>query len=484
MNEPHLDRLHANITLAILGIAGISYSLQQTMVVPALPSLQRDLHTTNTWATWLLTIFLLTGSVATPVLGRLGDQYGKERMLVISLGVFLLGCIGAACSWSIWTLIASRAVQGTASAIFPLSFAIIRDEFPREKVGVAIGTVSAVFGVGGGLGLVLAGVLIEQLSWRWLFIVGAIPVAIALVLVHRFVPESPIKQRTRVDYLGALLLSGGLVCLLLGLTEGESWGFASSRIVALFAASAALLLVWGLTELRVAEPMVDMRMLARRPVLLTNVTALIAGFSMFGFFVLVPAFVQTPRGLGAATARLVHYGFHATTLKAGLYLLPGSALMLAGGPVAGILGRRFGSKWPLAAGMALIALAAGLLARWHARPWQVVLAMFILSGGISFAFASMATLVTESVKATETGIATGLNTVMRTVGGVVGGQLGAVLLATRTIPGTKVAAVSAYTTTFWLCGAAACVGVVSALLVAPRRRASRGLVVAEAASGD
>jgi EmrB/QacA subfamily drug resistance transporter len=485
MSEAPLDRLHANITLTILGTAGLAYALMQTMVVPALPSLQRDLHTTNTWATWLLTVFLLTGSVAAPILGKLGDQYGKERLLVISLALFLIGCIGAAAAWNIWSLIAWRAVQGTGSAIFPLAFSIIRDEFPTEKVGVAIGTISAVFGVGGGLGIVLSGVLIDQLSWRWLFIVGALPVAIALVLVHRFVPESPIKQRTSVDFLGAALLSGGLISLLLGLTEGERWGWGSARIVGLFAASAALLLAWGLAELRVPDPMVDMRMLARRPVLLTNVTALIAGFSMFGFFVLVPAFAQTPRGLTPQVARLVHYGFNATTLKAGLYLLPGSILMLFSGPIAGLLGRRFGSKWPLAFGMALIALAAALLARWHARPWHVILAMFVLSGGVSFAFASMATLVTEAVKATETGVATGLNTVMRTVGGVVGGQLGAVMLATRTIPGTRVASVSAFTTTFWICGAAACVGVVSSILIASRGpRRTEELVAAEATAGD
>src|SRR5689334_4029168 len=177
----------------------MAYALQQTMVIPALPTLRRDLHTTTTWVTWVLTVFLLVASVATPVLGKLGDQYGKERLLTITLVCSLASCVGAAFAWNIWSLIAFRAVQGVGGAIFPLSFGIIRDEFPREKMTVGIGLISAVFGVGGGFGIVLAGLIIDHASWRWLFIVGAVPYALAAVLVHRFVPESPIKSPSRVD---------------------------------------------------------------------------------------------------------------------------------------------------------------------------------------------------------------------------------------------------------------------------------------------
>src|SRR5918911_3552330 len=203
------------------------------MVVPALPTLQRDLHTTTTWVTWVLTVFLLVASVATPILGKLGDQYGKERLLTISLLIFLVGCAGCACAWNIWSLIAFRAVAGAGAAVFPLSFAIIRDEFPPEKVGVGIGLISAVFGVGGGFGIVLSGVIVDNFSWRWLFIVGAIGIAASIVLVHRFVPESPVKAPSRVDLPGAALLGSALVALLLALTEGESWGWTSARIAGL-----------------------------------------------------------------------------------------------------------------------------------------------------------------------------------------------------------------------------------------------------------
>jgi len=458
-----------NITLGILTIAGTAYALQQTMVIPALPTLQRDLHTTTTWVTWVLTALLLVASVSTPVLGKLGDQYGKERLLVISLTLFFVGCAGAAAAWNIWALIFFRAFQGLGAAVFPLSFGIIRDEFPREKVGVGIGLISAVFGVGGGFGIVLSGVIVDNLSWRWLFIFGAIPVAIAAVAVHRFVPESPIKTPSRVDFLGATLLSVGLICLLLALTEGESWGWTSPRVGGLFAGAAVFLALWVVAELRVPEPMVDMHVFVQRQVLFTNICALITGFAMFGTFVLIPNFVETPRGLAADTARLVHYGFSASATKAGLYLLPSSVTLLFAGPAAGIIGRRIGSKWPLAAGMLLSGISAGMLALWNAETWQILVALAVLGTGVGFAFAAMATLITEAVRATETGVATGMNTVMRTIGGVIGGEVGAAILTAHLIHGTTVPSARGYEVAFAIAAVAAFVGVVAAVLVTPRR---------------
>jgi EmrB/QacA subfamily drug resistance transporter len=473
------ERQHYNVTLAILTIAGTAYALQQTMVIPALPALQRELHTTTTWVTWVLTILLLVASVSTPILGKLGDQHGKERLLVISLVLFFVGCAGAAAAWNIWILIVFRAVQGLGAAVFPLSFGIIRDEFPREKVGVGIGLLSAVFGVGGGFGIVFSGLIVDHLSWRWLFILGAIPVAIAALLVHRFVPESPIKTPSRVDFLGASLLSAGLVCLLLALTEGESWGWGSGRVGGLFAGAVVFLAAWVFAELNVPEPMVDMRVFVHRPVLLTNVCALITGFALFGTFVLLPNFVETPRGLSDSTARLVGYGFGASATKAGLYLLPSSLTMLFAGPAAGLIGRRTGFKWPLAAGMLLSGASAASLAVWHDRPWAILAPMPFLGVGVGFAFAAMATLITEAVRPSETGIATGMNTVMRTVGGVIGGEMGAVLLSAYTIDHTGVPAVTGYEAAFSVSAVAAFVGTVVAVFVTAPRLRRKPLSVAE-----
>jgi EmrB/QacA subfamily drug resistance transporter len=474
-------RQHYNVTLGILTLATSAFALMQTMVVPALPTLQHDLHTTTTWTTWVLTVFLLVASVATPIMGKLGDQYGKERLLTISLLIFLAGCIVAAAAWNIASLIAARAVQGAGAAVFPLSFAIIRDEFPREKIGVGIGLVSAVFGVGGGFGIVLSGVIVDNFSWRWLFVVGSVALVFSVLLVHRFVPESPIKTPSRVDFVGAALLAIGLVALLLALTEGESWGWHSRRIVALFATAVVFLVAWGFAELRVRDPMVDMRMLARRQVLFTNLTALIGGFAMFGTFVLIPYFVEMPTALPRDVAQLVHYGFDASVTKAGLYLLPSSVMLLFAGPVAGLLARRTGSKWPLAAGFVLVSASSASFAHWHDEPWQILAAMPFLGIGVGFAFASMATLIVEAVRPEETGVATGMNTVMRTIGGVVGGQVGAALLTAHPIPGTRVPGVTGFEVAFWASAVAAVVGAAFAVLVTPpRRRRAAPVLIATA----
>jgi EmrB/QacA subfamily drug resistance transporter len=473
-------RQHYGLTLGILTLAATAYALQQTMVVPALPELQRELDASTTWVTWVLTGFLLSAAVLTPILGKLGDRFGKERLLVVSLGTFLVGCVGCAAAPNIWVLIAFRVVSGAAGAVFPLSFGIIRDEFPPERMKIGIGLLSAVFGVGGGFGLVLSGLIIDHASWRWLFVVGAIGVAVALVLVRRFVPESPIRSTSRIDVPGAILLSVVLATLLLGLSEGESWGWTSPAVLGLFFVSAASAALWVLLELNVDHPLIDIRVLAERPVLLTNVTALISGFAMFGSFVLVPRFVEAPGELPAAVAARIGYGFDASATTTGLYLLPGSLLMLFAGPAAGLLGRRVGSKWPLAIGMALVAVSAATLAALHAAPWHVVAAMAGLSMGVGFSFAAMAALITEAVPPTETGIATGINTVMRTVGAVIGAQVGAAILTAKTLDGTGVPTEAAYVIAFALAAAAAAVAVVVAVLVTPMRRRGPAEVALEA----
>ena len=465
MDTPLRPRQHHNVTLAILVFAGIAFALQQTMVIPALPVLRADFGTTTAWATWLLTGFLLSASVAIPILGKLGDQYGKERLLVVSLLIFLLGSLGSAFAWSIGSLIGFRILQGAGGAVFPLSFSIIKDEFPPEKVGPAVGTVSAVFAVGGGLGLVLSGVFIDNLSWRWIFGVGAVAVAVAVVLVYLCVPESPIKTPSRLDVPGVLLLSAGLLALLLALTEGESWGWASARIGALFTAAALLLALWGLVEIRMPAPMVDMRMLANRPVLFANLTGLIAGFALFGSFILIPTLLQLPRDAAA-------YGFGASATVTGLYLLPSSVTGFVSGPLAGVMSRHVSAKWPLSLGMALGAVGLGMLAVWDSSPWHIVAGMLVLGAGLPMTFAAMAKVVVDAVRPSETGVATGMNTVMRTIGGVVGGQVGAALLTADTIS-RGVPAESAFVTAFTVGAAGSLVAALVALLITPARRRQR-----------
>src|ERR687895_2694345 len=250
------------VTLALLTVAGIAFAVMQTLVVPALPHFQREFETSASWVTWIATGFLLSSSVLTPILGKLGDAYGKQRLLVIALGIFGLASLGAAFAWSLESLIAFRVIQGVGASVFPLSFGIIRDEFPPEKIGMGVGTVSSVFGVGGGIGLVLSGVIIEHLTWHWLFLIGAVPVLASTVLIARYVPPSPITRPARPDYLGGATLSLALAALLIAISEGTSWGWTSAPLLGLLAVAAALFAVWAGIERRGAEPPVDLRTFA------------------------------------------------------------------------------------------------------------------------------------------------------------------------------------------------------------------------------
>ena len=460
MGDEH--RQHYGVTLAVLATAALAYAISQTMVAPALPAIQKDLDTTTTGVTWVLTIYLLTASIATPVLGRLGDMFGKERVLVLVLVMFALGSLVAALSHSIGMLVAGRAIQGFAGAVFPLAFGIIRDEFPPERVAQGIGLISATFGIGGGLGLVLAGVIVDHLPYEWIFWIALIVTVIAIVCTLLFVPESPIKVPAKIDWIGAALLSVGLGTLLLAISEGPSWGWTSGRTLGLFAVAVAAFIAWVRFELRVPVPLVDIRMMQRRSVWTTNVAAFLVGFGMFGSFILIPQFVQAPPGAG--------YGFNATVTEAGLILLPSTAVMLFAGPVAGWLGGRAGSRLPLLIGTLLAAAAFTLIALAHDERWELYIGTALMGAGIGFAFAAMANLIVEAVDPTETGVATGMNTIMRTVGGALGGQISATIVTAHVIAGTNIAAESGYTAAFFLSAGVMLLAFGATLLVPQRVR--------------
>lgn len=470
-------RVRPGVTLGLLAVVCVSYVLQQTLVVPALPTIQRDLDTTTTWTAWVFTGFLLTSAIATPLLGKLGDTYGKKRLLMIAMGVFAVGTVAAALAPSIGALILARALQGAAGAIFPLAFGIVRDELPPERVGMGLGLLSATFGVGGGAGLVLSGVILERLHWSWLFWIGAIPIVLAMALTWRLLPESPIRTPSRVDWQGALTLSVGLSALLVALSEGESWGWTSAATLGVFAAAVVVLCLWVVVELRVPQPMIEIGMMRDRAVLWTNIVAFIAGFAMFGTFLLVPSFVQMGANLPPDLAAMIPYGFAASVIVAGLYLLPASAVMLVVGPLGGILENRVGARSLTCVGSVILGLGGLALALFHDRGYQIVVAMTLIGVGVGLVYAMLAKLIVDSVPREVTGVAMGMNTVMRTIGGVVGGQVGAALLSAATIPGTPdIPSEGAFTAMFLIAGAAALVGAVATLRI-PRR----GVLVPSAA---
>ncbi|MEV6417341.1 MFS transporter [Kribbella sp. NPDC051718] len=441
-----------------------AFSMLQSLVTPALPLIQHDLHTTPALVTWVFTALLLSVSISTPLLGRVGDMVGKERTLLIALVALAVGCLLAAIAPNIGVLIAARAVQGLGGAVFPLSFGIIRDEFPTERVPSVVGLVSAVIAAGGGLGIVLAGPIVQALSWRWLFWIPLVVVTTAAVLVRRYVPESPNRVPGRIDWLAALLLSGWLIALLLPLSTGRSWGWGSARTVGLFAVAAVLLVGWITVELRSKNPLIDMRMMRLPAVWTTNLVALLFGAAMFAVYAFVPQFVQIPKAAG--------FGFGSSVTQAGLLMLPMLVTMAVAGSLSGPLAPRFGAKAQVVSGSAMSLIAALLFARLHDSPWQLALSTALFGIGLGLAYASMTSLIVQNVPREQTGAATGMNANIRTIGGSIGTAVASSVITGHLQP-SGLPAESGFTDTFYLLAAFSAAAVLLALAIPTTRRITK-----------
>jgi EmrB/QacA subfamily drug resistance transporter len=462
---------HPGGVLVVLLLAGISFALSQTLVIPALPDISRDVNATPAATSWILSGFLLSASIATPIVGKLGDVFGKGRVLTIVLLLFSLGGVVCALAHSIAVVIAGRVIQGVAGGVFPLAFGIIRDTFPPSKMATGLGLVSAIIGIGAGIGLPLSGVIADGLGVSWLFWISLIAVP-AAVAAHLLVPASPASARLRIDWLGAALLSAALAAVLLGVTEANDWGWGSARTIALFAGGIGLFGIWLMVESRIREPLIDLGVLSDRAVATTNLTGLLVGFAMFSSFLLIPQFAEAPESSG--------YGFGYTVTQAGFLLVPAAAFQLLGGPLAGSLGARIGFRTTLATGASAATAAFLMLAFEHSHPWHFVVAAALLGTGISFAFASMANLIVAAVPQSEVGIATGINTITRTVGGAFGAAVATAILTGHTIAGSAIPSEHAYTVAFVMSAVGGTFAVAAALLV-PTRTAERARAAAAAA---
>jgi EmrB/QacA subfamily drug resistance transporter len=446
---------HPTEVLLVLLLAGVSFALSQTLVIPALPEIGEDLGASPTAVSWLLTAFLLSASIATPIVGKLGDIHGKGRVLTAVLLLFSVGAIVCALGRTIGVVIAGRVLQGVAGGVFPLAFGIVRDTFPRERVPAGLGMVSAIFGIGGGIGLPLSGVIVDNLDTQWLFRINlvALPAALAAYLL---IPPLPSGHRPRIDWLGAALLSVALGAILLGVSEADEWGWGSPANVGLIAGGFAFVALFLVVEARTTDPLIDLAILRQPAVATTNLTAFMVGLAMFASFLLIPQFAQAPERTG--------YGFGASVSTAGLLLLPAALAQLATGALAGRLGTRIGFRVVTAIGAALTSASFVVLAAAHATEAEVLAAGALLGAGISFAFAGMANLIVAAVPQSEVGIATGINTVMRTVGGSFGAAIATAILAGSAGPG-GFPTEGAYTAAFAFSAVAGLAAVGAALLV-------------------
>ncbi|GAB2830619.1 hypothetical protein GCM10022221_31690 [Actinocorallia aurea] len=380
----------------------------QTLIVPILPELPRILQTSAANASWAITATLLAGAVATPVAGRLGDLYGKRRVLLACTVLLTAGSLVCAIGASLWPIVIGRALQGLGLPVIGLGISVMRDVLPAERLGTSMALMSSSLGVGGALGLPVASVIAEHTGWQALFWVSAGAGALMTVLIALLVPESPLRAGGRFDLPGALGLTAGLLPLLLAISKGGDWGWSAPLTLALLAFSALAFAVFAWWELRVPAPVVDLRATARRQVLVTNLASVLIGFTMYGMSLITPQILQLPSETG--------YGLGLSMTEAGLWMAPGGLGMMAVSPFAARLSRRRGARTSLLVGSLIISGGYLLALPLMAWAWGVVVFSLVISIGVGFAFASMPALIMAAVPLSETAAANGLNSLARSLG--------------------------------------------------------------------
>ncbi|ACZ89771.1 MFS transporter [Streptosporangium roseum] len=415
----------ANTVVVVLALAGIVVSLMQTLVIPLIPQLPKLLSASAADTSWAITATLLAGAVATPVVGRLGDMYGKRLMLLISIALLVTGSVVAALSHTLAPMVVGRALQGLAAGVIPLGISIMRDELPSERLGAATALMSASLGVGGALGLPAAALLAEYTDWHVLFWVSAGLGALAAVLVLTLVPESAVRSGGRFDLVGAAGLSAGLFCLLLVISKGADWGWTSALTTGLFGASVVVLVLWGWWELRTREPLVDLRTTARRQVLFTNLASAVFGFAMFAMSLVLPQLLQLPEATG--------YGLGQSMLAMGLVMAPSGLVMMAMAPLSARVSKARGPKVTLMLGAVVVAAGYGLSVAMMSAIWHLVLVSAVIGAGIGLAYGAMPALIMAAVPMSETAAANSLNTLMRSIGTSTSSAAAGVVLAQMTI---------------------------------------------------
>ncbi|MGW7574863.1 MFS transporter [Streptomyces sp. NPDC054765] len=474
-------RHRAQGIVPVLAFSGIVVAVMQTLLVPVIKDLPVLLNTAPSNATWVMTATLLAGAVSTPIMGRLGDLNGKRRMLLTSLAVMVVGSLICGFTNDLVTMIVGRALQGFAMGAIPLGIGIMRDELPRERLGSAMGLMSSSIGVGGGLALPAAALVAQHANWHTLFFGAAGLGVLSMLLTFLVVPESAVRAQGRFDVAGAIGLSAGLIALLLPITKGSDWGWGSPTTLGLFGTAVLILALWGVMELRMADPLVDLRTTARREVLLTNLASITVGVAFYAISLVLPQLLQLPESTG--------YGLGRSMVVAGLCVAPLGLTMMCIAPLYARIAARRGPKVSLLLGMMVIAIGYGAGIGLMNAPWQTVIIAVVVGAGIGLAYSSLPALIIGAVDPSETGAATGLNTLMRSIGtSVSSAVIGMVLahMSTRVGPAT-VPTMAGFRVSFLIATAAVVVGVVLASFLPSQRKASRPSLVAqstESGAGD
>ncbi|WP_231386752.1 MFS transporter [Nocardia sp. BMG111209] len=464
------------LIVTVLGFSGLCAALMQSLVIPIQSELPHLLGTSASNASWVLTATLLGGAVAMPVAGRLADMFGKRPVLVASAALLLVGSLVCAMSSSLVPMLVGRVLQGISLGYIPVAISFVREVVPARLVNSATASISATLGVGGALGLPLAAWIAQDHNWHALFWVSSVLAAVVTVLSLVALPHVRDGHSAHLDVVGAVGLAVGLVAVLVGVSKGNDWGWTSGRTLGLVVGGVVVLLAWAAFELRHSDPLVDLRTTAVRPVLMTNIAALLIGFGMMAQSIVVPQLLEMPARTG--------YGLGQSVLAAGLWFAPAGLMMMLFAPVSSFLLTRFGGRIALALGAAVLALGYVCGAVLLDAPWQLMLATCIASAGVGIGYAAMPTIILENVPGREAASSVGVNSLMRSVGTTIAGAVMSVVLTSKTTvfaPGLpEIPTLDAFRLCFIVGAVAAAVGAVVALLVPGRVRRAEVAVDVEA----
>ncbi|MFT4215391.1 MAG: MFS transporter [Microbacterium sp.] len=444
--------------VAVLAIAGMAASFMFTLVVPIQAKLPELLNASREDTAWVVTATLLAAAVITPISGRLGDMYGKRRIVLVLVAALVLGSVIAALSTGIVGLIIGRTLQGAVTGVIPLGISILRDVLHERRVDSAIALISATLGVGGALGLPISAFITQFGDWHGLFWVATGLGVVVFTLVAWIVPPSVLRTAGRFDYVGAVGLSVGLVGVLLAISRGNAWGWTSPPVAACGLGGILVLLAWGWYELRIAAPLLDLRVAARRPVLLTNIASIAMGFSLFTSNVVFPQMLELPVETG---------GFGLTLIGASLIVMPAGLVMMVLSPFSGRLARTVGPKLLLVLGAIALVVAYSFALVLSSEVWHLFVTNVMVGVGIGFGYAAMPMLIMRSVPQTETGASNGLNALFRSLGTSTAAAVVGAVLATfvADLDGTPVPTAEAFHLSFVIGGIAAVVALAVALFI-------------------
>ena len=451
---------HPIRVVVVLSYAVICFTLGQTMLVAALPELVKSLHTNEANVTWTLTAFFIASATAAPILGRLADMFGKRRMAMVATGLFAVGSVISAVTDNLWVVVAGRALQGAGGTVSILAFSLARDLLPERQRRRGIGLIAGMAAGGGALGIVLGGVVVEHLSWQWLFWMTAI-VSVTATAALLMVPESQVRSGGRVDYRGAVILTVGLALPLIGISRAASWSWTDWRVLALILGGMVILAGWARLEERTPEPLANIALLRSRSVLVINTCSLLVGYVIIAVYVLVPQLAQAPARTG--------YGFGLSAVQAGLIVVPGGIALIVAGPLVGGLCNRLGPRAAIAAAAAVAAGGYMLLAFGHGTVLKVIGFTCLAAVGANFAFTANLNSLIDLTPRALTGEATGINTVLVRIGMALGSQLSGTVLVASTVKATGLPGDSGYTRAFLVAGLLALVSLGLALLLPTRR---------------